>query len=72
MENAISTSYLLRLVGVMAVCVGAAWAFQVVGLGGSTAFGRLAWVISAAVVAGGGTGLILTSASVREDGTANS
>ena len=65
MSNGIKTSDLLRLVGVMAVAVAAAWAVQVLGFGGSSALGKLTWIIAAAAIAGGGTGLIVTSLSVR-------
>jgi hypothetical protein len=67
MENGINTNDLLRLIGVMAVVVGAAWAIQVLLFGGSSAFGRMVWIMSAAMVAGGGTGLIYSSASLGTD-----
>ena len=65
MANVTKISDLLRLVGVMAVAVSAAWMVQVLDFGGSSALGRLAWVVAAAAIAGGGTGLIFTSLTVR-------
>ena len=67
MANGIKINDLLRLVGVMAVAVAAAWAVQVLGFGGSSALGKLTWIIAAAAIAGGGTGLIFTSLGVRDD-----
>lgn len=57
---------LVRLIGVMAIGVGIAWALQVLGIGGSSTVGRLVWVIAAAAIAGGGVGLIYTSTSLGE------
>ena len=65
MTNGITISDLLRLVGTMAVAVAAAWVVQVLDFGGSSALGKLAWVVAAAAIAGGGTGLIVTSLTVR-------
>lgn len=65
MDNGIALGGLLRLIGVMAVAVAAAWLVQVLDFGGSSALGRMAWVLAAAVVAGSGTGLIFTSLTVR-------
>ena len=52
---------LVRLIGVMAIGVAAAWVLQVAGVGGSSAFSRLAWIVSSAAIAGAGTGLLYTS-----------
>lgn len=65
MDNGIKVNDLLRLIGVMAVAVAAAWLVQVLDFGGSSALGRLAWVLCAAMVAGGGTGLIFTSMTAK-------
>ena len=65
MTNGIKINDLLRLIGVMAVAVAAAWAVQVLDFGGSSALGKLTWIVAAAAVAGGGTGLIVTSLTSR-------
>ena len=65
MANGIKINDLLRLVGVMAVAVAAAWLVQVLDFGGSSALGRMTWLLAAAAVAGGGTGLIFTSLTLR-------
>jgi membrane associated rhomboid family serine protease len=52
---------LLRKAGVFTFIVAAARLMQVFGFGGSSALGRLTWMIAAAAVAGAGTGLIYTS-----------
>ncbi len=65
MANGIKINDLLRLTGVMAVAVAAAWLVQVLDFGGSSALGRLLWVVAAAAIAGGGTGLIFTSVTLR-------
>lgn len=57
---------MLRLVGVMAICVGAAWALQVLDFGHSSAFSTMLWVLAAATVAGAGSGLVYTSVSMRQ------
>ena len=67
MTNGIETNGLLRLVGMMAVAVATAWAVQVLGFGGSSALGKLTWIVAAAAIAGGGTGLIFTSLTVGND-----
>ena len=68
MENGTKTNDLLRIVGVMAVAIAAAWLVQVLDFGGSSNLGRLMWVISAATIAGGGTGLVFTSITLRASG----
>ena len=67
MSNGITINDLLRLIGIMAVAVAAAWAVQVLGFGGSSALGKLIWVVAAATIAGGGTGLIVTSLTARSN-----
>ena len=65
MENSIvGSGNLLRLVGLMAICVGAAWVLQVLG-GNASTIGRTAWVVAAASIAGGGTGLIAASGALQ-------
>ena len=66
MGNGIQTKDLIRLVGVMALAVAVAWLVQVLDFGGSSALGRLMWVLAAAAIAGGGTGLIFTSVKLRD------
>ena len=63
MENAANTnsSNLLR----MGICVGAAWALQVLGFGGQASFGRLMWVLASASIAGAGTGMIVAAGSLQ-------
>ena len=67
MENAANTnsSNLLRIVGFMGICVGAAWALQVLGFGGQASFGRLMWVLASASIAGAGTGMIVAAGSLQ-------
>ena len=67
MADGIKISDLLRLVGMMAVAVAAAWVVQVLGFGGSSALGKLAWIVAAAAIAGSGTGLIFTSHRMHGD-----
>lgn len=69
MDNGvITTSDLLRLTGIMGVCVGLAWAFQVLGFGGaSSGFDQLMWVIGAAAIAGAGVGTIYTATRLADD-----
>ena len=69
MEHGNGLGGLLRLVGVMAVAVAAAWLVQVFDFGHSTALGKTAWMLAAAMVAGGGTGLIFTSLTLRDPQT---
>ncbi len=60
--DTITSSNLLRLVGIMAIGIGAAWALQILGFGGdNTAFGRMLWVVSAAAMAGSGAGLLIAA-----------
>lgn len=62
---------LVRLIGVMAIAVAVAWVLQVAGVGGSSAFSRLAWIVSSAAIAGGGAGLLYTSTLFGEDGASS-
>ena len=65
MENSTVTSgNLLRLMGFMGVCVGIAWALQVLGFDGASTISRLLWVLAAASIAGAGVGFIAASASL--------
>ena len=66
MENETNTSSnLLRIVGFMGICVGAAWALQVLGFGGEGSVGRLMWVLASATIAGAGTGMIVAAGSLQ-------
>ena len=69
MDNGIiTTSDLLRLTGIMSVCVGAAWAVQVLGFGSdSVGFHKLMWILGAAAIAGAGVGTIYTSRQLGDD-----
>ena len=67
MDNSTNTSgNLLRIVGFMGICVGAAWALQVLGFGGEGSFGRLMWVVASASIAGAGTGMIVAAGSLQK------
>ena len=67
MENGMRKSDLVRMVGFMAICVGLAWAVQIIGLShDGTVVGRLMWVLAAASVCGAGSGLIVTSSSLQD------
>jgi hypothetical protein len=66
MNEGISTSDLLRLVGITGVCVGLAWALQVLGLGGAAGLSRMVWVLGAAAIAGAGVGAIYTAFKLRD------
>ena len=53
---------LLRMIGVMAIGVAAAWALQILAFGeAGSAFSRLTWVVMAASIAGAGAGLVFVS-----------
>ena len=61
---------LLRLIGFMAICVGAVWALQILAFGDAGAVvSRLTWVLGAASIAGAGAGLIFAASSLPK-GTA--
>ncbi len=66
MENGKSAGDLLRFVGFATVCVGLAWAVQVLGFGDAAGYGRFMWVMAAATVCGSGVGLIVASNAVVE------
>ncbi len=60
--DTITSSNLLRLTGIMAIGIGAAWALQVLGFDGdASAFTRMIWVLAAASMAGGGAGLLIAA-----------
>ena len=62
---------LLRLIGFTGICVGVAWALQILGFGGeASAFGRFVWVMAAASIAGAGAGLIMASSALQDAGRA--
>jgi hypothetical protein len=66
-KTRINSGNLLRLIGIMAIGVGLAWALQTVGFGGEgSAFVKLMWVVAAASVCGAGFGLIVASGALRE------
>ena len=66
----ITRSNMLRLLGLMAMGIGAAWILQVVGFGGdNSAETRLVWVFAAASIAGAGAGLLIAAAAfIDRDG----
>lgn len=67
MENGMARNDLLRMVGVMAIFVGIAWAIQIFGFShGPVALARLMWVVAAAAICGAGAGLVLTAGTMRE------
>ena len=70
MENGMTTADLVRLIGLMGVGVGIAWAVQIVGFPVGTAVSRLMWVMAAASFSGAGVGLVLTAGSLVDDGAA--
>ena len=67
MENGMTTADLVRLIGLMGVGVGIAWAVQILGFYEGSAVGRLMWVIAAASFSGAGVGLVLTAGSLVDD-----
>ena len=70
MDNGtIDSGNLFRLIGIMAIGVGLAWALQTVGFGGeASAFNKMMWVVAAASVAGAGFGLIVASGGLSAEG----
>ena len=67
MENGMTKSDLVRMVGFMGICVGLAWAVQILGLShDGSVVGRLVWVLAAATVSGAGVGLIFTSSALQD------
>lgn len=69
MDNGtINSGNLLRLIGIMAIGVGLAWALQTIGFGGeASVFDKMLWIVAAASVAGGGFGLIVASGALQDD-----
>ncbi len=70
MDNGtIDSGNLLRLIGIMAIAVGMAWALQTVGFGGeASVLNKMMWVVAAASVAGGGFGLIVAAGALQNQG----
>lgn len=67
MENVAIGSGLLRFIGFTGICVGVAWALQILGFGGdASAFGRFMWVMASASMAGAGAGLIMASRTMQD------
>lgn len=67
MTNEANGPSLLRMIGVMAICVGAVWALQILAFGeGAAVLSRLTWVLGAASIAGAGAGLIYASSMLPE------
>ena len=67
METGKTQTDLLRLIGVLAVCVGVAWAIQILGISSdATVVGRLLWTLAAASVCGAGVGLMVTAGSLSD------
>ena len=65
--DTITSDNLLRLIGIMAIGIGAAWALQVLGFSGnSTALTRMMWIVAAASMAGGGAGLLIAANGLPE------
>ena len=69
--DTITSGNLLRLIGIMAIGIGAAWALQILAFSGdNTAFGRMLWIVAAAVMAGGGSGLLIAANGLPEGASA--
>ena len=66
MENGKSAGDMLRFIGFATVCVGLAWAVQVLGFGDAAGLGRFMWVMAAATVCGSGVGLVVASNALTE------
>lgn len=68
MDNGtISGGNLLRLIGLMGVAVGIAWALQILMFGNDGAgLERFAWILSAAVISGAGVGLMVVSGQLPD------
>ena len=67
MTNEANGPSLLRMIGFMAICVGAVWALQILAFGESGAtLMRMTWVLGAASIAGAGVGLIFAASSLPE------
>lgn len=74
MDNgSVSVSSLLRMVGVMGIGVGLAWALQILGFAPEgSAFDRMVWVLAAASVCGASFGLIVMSGMLDDAGSTSS
>ncbi len=70
MDNGMTTADLLRLIGLMSVFVGIAWAIQILGFPVGSTASRLMWVMAAGSVSGAGVGLVLTAGSLADDSEA--
>lgn len=67
MTNEANGPSLLRMIGFMAICVGAIWALQILAFGESGAtLVRMSWVLGAASIAGAGAGLIFAASSLPQ------
>ena len=68
MDNAnVDGGNLLRLIGFTGICVGMAWAFQILGFGGEgSAYSRFLWVMAAASIAGAGAGRVMASSVLQQ------
>lgn len=68
MENgAVTVAHILRMIGFLGIGVGAAWAFQILGLASHmTAGDKLLWVMGAASVAGASFGLIVVADAFKD------
>lgn len=67
MINEASGPSLLRMIGFMAICVGAVWALQILAFGEpGTVLVRMSWVLGAASIAGAGAGLIFAASSLPQ------
>ena len=67
MTNEANGPSLLRMIGFMAICVGAVWALQIFAFGeAGSVLTRLTWMLGAASIAGAGAGLIFASSSLPE------
>ncbi len=65
MTNEANGPSLLRMIGFMAICVGAVWALQILAFGeAGGVLTRLTWVLGAAAIAGAGSGLIFVASTL--------
>lgn len=71
MTNEMNGAGLLRMIGVMAICVSAVWILQILAFGeGSAALSRMTWILGAATIAGAGAGLVFVSSSLPDSAEA--
>ena len=67
MTNEANGPGLLRMIGFMAICVGAVWALQILAFGETGGvLTKLSWVLGAAAIAGAGAGLIFVASTLPE------